>query len=173
MKKVLLILIVLFVTPILFSEKDWDPKEHWKENIRYINEDIEDLKEWLEDEDNEDIVLNINSQIELKELMLSIIIEALEMDKKDYESLEMSFRLLKSKEHILFIEVKLLEAKDREELSDADNNEIELLIKLIDIKKKMLELQEEEVETEKQLRKIHKQRKIHELKKELEELENN
>lgn len=171
MKKVLLVLIVLFVTPLIFCEKDWDPKEHWKESLEYINEDIEDLKEWLEDEDNENIVKNINSQIELKEMMLSIINEALEMDKKDYESVEMKFKLLKSKEHILFIEVKLLEAKDREELSESDNNEIELLIDLMDIKKKILELQEVEVKIEEDLRKMHKKRKIQELKEELEALE--
>lgn len=171
MKKVLLLLVVLLITPMLFCEDDWDPGKHWKETLKYLNEEIEDLKEWSNDENSEKILENINSQISLKEEMVDKVNKVLEMEKKDYESLELEFRLLRSKENILHSKVKLIELEEREELSDTDKSEIELLTSLLDIKEEMLELQAEEVEIEKQLRGMRKQKKIEELKKELEKLQ--
>lgn len=171
MKKVLFILILLLLNQGVFAEDDWDPKEHWEETKKYLQEEIEDLKEWLEEEDSEKLLENIKSQISVKVEKLKMINNVFETDKRDYDPLELEIRLLNSKEHLLHIEIQLIKLKNMEELSDSEKEEIELLSELYEIKKEMLELQESEVEIEKKLRVIKKKKKIDALKKELEMLE--
>lgn len=170
MKKVFLLIIVLLCSISIFAEKGHEPDGHWKDNLKYTLKDIEELKEWISDEETEAIQENIKKQIEIKTKKVEIIKELLDSKKKDYESAEIDIHVLNSKENMLHMEVRILKLKSMDELTETDKEELELLEKLIEVQKSILELQIKEAEIRKKVNKIRKKKRIEELKKELETL---